>query len=93
MNIYTEIEMLTFGNVPTVKVEVPVPTPVFPKWGIALIIGLAVLGIILFFMWFQRGKKETQNLAEIERLNQEDLRKSEVIEKSPLPNWLNSQTL
>lgn len=83
MGIYQEFEMLTLGNVPTVKIEVPVSisTPFFPKWAILLIGILVVVGGVFFYLWFQGNKDKTKNVAEIERLKQEDLKKSEELKR------------
>ena len=92
MNIYHEVEMLTLGSVPSVKIEVPISKPVFPKWGIWVIGGLVVLGGVLLYLWLQsdkdKAKDNAKNSAEIERRKQEDAKKAEIIAKSPQLNWI-----
>ena len=92
MNIYHEVEMLTLGSVPTVKIEVPIPKPVFPEWGMWVIGGLVVLGCVLLYLWIKsdkdKAKDKAESLSEIERLKQEDAKKAEIIAKSPQLNWI-----
>ena len=87
MNIYHEVEMLTLGSVPSVKIEVPIPKPVFPEWGIWVIGGLVVLCGVLSYIWIQSDKGKAKSLSEIERLKQEVAKKAEIIAKSPR-NWI-----
>lgn len=83
MGIYQEFEMLTLGNVPTVKIEVPVsiPTPFFPEWVFWLIGILVVVGGVFIYLWLRGKKENTKNVAEIEWLKQEDLKKSEELKR------------
>ena len=69
MAIYNEIEMLTLGYVPTVKVEVPTPTPFFPEW-VLWCLGFAVLGLgILGFLYWENQKKAKEQAQQNEKLN------------------------
>jgi hypothetical protein len=79
MDFYNQIEMLSLGKVPTVKIDVPIPTPFFPKWVYWVIGGLVILGGILFFLWLQSDEDNTKNVAEIERLKRENLKQSQMI--------------
>ena len=79
MDIYNQIEMLSLGKVPTVKVDVPIPTPFFPNWVFWVIGGLVILGGVFVYLWLQGDEDNTKNVAEIERLRRENLKQSQMI--------------
>jgi hypothetical protein len=89
MKIYEEFEMLTFGNVPTAKVEIPVsvpiPTPFIPNWIKWLLAGLVVFGVVLLIIHiraYNRSKHEKMvGAKELESLKKSDEQKSRKILK------------
>jgi hypothetical protein len=71
--------MLSLGKVPTVKIDVPIPTPFFPKWIPWVIGGLVILGGVFLFLWLESRKDNTKNVDEIQQPKQENLEKPQII--------------
>lgn len=81
MRIYEEFEMLKFGNVPTVKVELPVSKASFSDY-LKLFLGLLGAVICGFMIgMFIKNEKDKKNEALIKSQNDEIAQKSEKMSK------------